>query len=73
MGDRVGADRSHGRRLRRATGERGLATGLGDTASVGLGGITLAGGIGFLLRRNGLAIDDLLAAEVVPPTASCSR
>ena len=49
----------------RATGERGLATGLGDTASVGLGGITLAGGIGFLLRRNGLAIDDLLAAEVV--------
>ena len=49
----------------RATGERGLATGLGDTGSVGLGGITLAGGIGFLLRRNGLAIDDLLAAEVV--------
>ncbi len=49
----------------RATGERGLATGLGDTASVGLGGITLAGGIGFLVRRNGLAIDDLLAAEVV--------
>ena len=49
----------------RATGKRGLATGLGDTASVGLGGITLAGGIGFLLRRNGLAIDDLLAAEVV--------
>jgi hypothetical protein len=49
----------------RATGERGRATGLGDTASVGLGGITLAGGIGFLLRRNGLAIDDLLAAEVV--------
>ena len=49
----------------RSTGERGLATGLGDTGSVGLGGITLAGGIGFLLRRNGLAIDDLLAAEVV--------
>ena len=49
----------------RATAERGLATGLGDTATVGLGGITLAGGIGFLLRRNGLAIDDLLAAEVV--------
>ena len=49
----------------RAIGKRGLATGLGDTATVGLGGITLAGGIGFLLRRNGLAIDDLLAAEVV--------
>jgi FAD/FMN-containing dehydrogenase len=49
----------------RATGEHGLATGLGDTGSVGIGGITLAGGIGFLVRRNGLTIDDLLAAEIV--------
>jgi FAD/FMN-containing dehydrogenase len=49
----------------RATGERGLATGLGDTPTVGLGGITLSGGIGFLVRKNGLTIDDLLAAEVV--------
>jgi FAD/FMN-containing dehydrogenase len=48
-----------------ATGERGRATGLGDTGSVGIGGITLAGGIGFLARKNGLTIDDLLAAEVV--------
>ena len=48
-----------------ATGEHGLATGLGDTATVGLGGITLGGGIGFLVRKHGLAIDDLLAAEVV--------
>ncbi len=48
-----------------ATGEHGLATGLGDTATVGLGGITLGGGIGYLVRKNGLAIDDLLAAEVI--------
>jgi FAD/FMN-containing dehydrogenase len=48
-----------------ATGERGLVTGFGDAGSVGIGGITLAGGIGFLVRRNGLTIDDLLAAEVV--------
>ena len=48
-----------------ATGAHGLATGLGDTATVGLGGITLGGGIGFLVRKHGLAIDDLLAAEVV--------
>jgi FAD/FMN-containing dehydrogenase len=48
-----------------ATGERGLVTGLGDTGSVGIGGITLAGGVGFLVRKNGLTIDDLLAAEVV--------
>lgn len=47
------------------TGERGLATGLGDTGSVGIGGITLAGGIGFLGRKTGLTIDDLLAADVV--------
>jgi FAD/FMN-containing dehydrogenase len=49
----------------RATGERGRVTGLGDTGSVGIGGITLAGGIGFLVRKYGLTIDDLLAAEVV--------
>jgi FAD/FMN-containing dehydrogenase len=49
----------------KATGEHGLATGLGDTASVGVGGITLSGGIGFLVRRNGLTIDDLVGAEVV--------
>ncbi|HEX6461571.1 MAG TPA: FAD-binding oxidoreductase [Thermoleophilaceae bacterium] len=49
----------------KATGEHGLATGLGDTASVGVGGITLGGGIGYLVRRHGLTIDDLLAAEVV--------
>ena len=49
----------------RVTGERGLATGLGDTASVGLGGITLGGGMGFLVRKHGLTIDDVLAAEVV--------
>jgi FAD/FMN-containing dehydrogenase len=48
-----------------AAGERGRATGLGDTGSVGIGGITLAGGIGFLVRKYGLTIDDLLAAEVV--------
>jgi FAD/FMN-containing dehydrogenase len=47
------------------TGKRGLATGLGDTGAVGIGGITLAGGIGYLVRMNGLAIDDLLAADVV--------
>ena len=48
-----------------ATGEHGLVTGLGDAGSVGIGGITLAGGIGFLVRKNGLTIDDLLAADVV--------
>ncbi|MCC6617271.1 MAG: FAD-binding oxidoreductase [Anaerolineae bacterium] len=48
-----------------ATGAHGLATGFGDTASVGIAGITLGGGLGLLLRKYGLTIDDLLAAEVV--------
>jgi FAD/FMN-containing dehydrogenase len=48
-----------------ATAEHGLITGLGDTGSVGVGGITLAGGVGYLVRHSGLTIDNLLAAEVV--------
>jgi len=48
-----------------AAGAHGLATGFGDTGSVGIGGITLGGGIGYLVRKYGLTIDDLLAAEVV--------
>ena len=48
-----------------AAGEHGLVTGFGDTGSVGLGGLTLGGGVGFLVRKHGLTIDSLLAAEVV--------
>jgi FAD/FMN-containing dehydrogenase len=48
-----------------AVGEHDLVTGFGDTASVGIGGITLGGGVGYLVRKHGLTIDDLLAAEIV--------
>jgi FAD/FMN-containing dehydrogenase len=48
-----------------AAAAHGLATGFGDTASVGIGGITLGGGIGYLVRKHGLTIDDLVAAEIV--------
>ena len=48
-----------------AAARYGLATGFGDTGSVGIGGITLGGGVGLLVRKHGLTIDDLLAAEVV--------
>src|ERR687898_390108 len=46
-------------------GAHGLATGFGDTGSVGIGGITLGGGVGYFVRKYGLTIDDLLAADVV--------
>ena len=48
-----------------AADAHGLATGFGDTGSVGIGGITLGGGVGYLMRKCGLTIDDLLAADVV--------
>ena len=48
-----------------ATAEHGLAIGFGDTGSVGIGGITLGGGVGYLVRKHGLTIDNLLAAELV--------
>jgi FAD/FMN-containing dehydrogenase len=48
-----------------AADAHGLATGFGDTGSVGIGGITLAGGVGYLVRKHGLTIDNLLAAELV--------
>jgi FAD/FMN-containing dehydrogenase len=46
-------------------GAHGLATGFGDTGSVGIGGITLAGGIGYLARKHGMTIDSVIGADVV--------
>jgi FAD/FMN-containing dehydrogenase len=43
----------------------GLALTSGDTASVGVGGLTLAGGIGWMVRRYGLAIDAVTGADMV--------
>jgi FAD/FMN-containing dehydrogenase len=48
-----------------AVEKQGLIVGFGDTASVGIGGLTAGGGIGYLVRKHGLTIDSVLAAEVV--------
>ena len=48
-----------------AADEHDLVVGFGDTGSVGIGGITTGGGIGYLVRKYGLTIDNLVGAEVV--------
>ena len=48
-----------------ATHAHGLVTPFGDTGSVGVAGITLGGGVGWLVRKHGMTIDSLLAVEIV--------
>ena len=48
-----------------AAAAHGLATPFGDTGSVGIAGLTLGGGIGWLARKHGLAIDALVSVELV--------
>jgi FAD/FMN-containing dehydrogenase len=54
-------------------GAHGLTTGFGDTGSVGIGGLTLGGGVGYLVRQHGLTIDNLLAADMVIADGSLIR
>ncbi|WP_332685724.1 FAD-binding oxidoreductase [Devosia sp.] len=42
-----------------------VVVGFGDSSSVGIGGLTLGGGVGYMARKHGLTIDSLLAAEIV--------
>ncbi len=49
----------------RALADHGLGLSSGDTASVGVGGLTLGGGIGWMVRAWGLAADQLVGAQLV--------
>ena len=61
---RVGAGATWGA-VAAALSPHGLGLTAGDTNQVGVGGLTLGGGIGWMVRRHGLAIDSLAAAQVV--------
>lgn len=61
---RVGGGATWGR-VATALDPYGWAITAGDTANVGVGGLTLGGGFGWMVRRDGLAIDSLVGARVV--------
>ncbi|MDQ2964314.1 MAG: FAD-dependent oxidoreductase, partial [Chloroflexota bacterium] len=57
----------------RATEPFGLAVPIGVVSGTGIAGLTLGGGIGWLTRAHGLAIDNLVGADVVTATGEILR
>jgi len=56
-----------------ATQARGLATVLGSDADTGVAGLTLGGGFGWLSRRFGWAVDNLVEVEIVSASGELLR
>jgi FAD/FMN-containing dehydrogenase len=61
---RIGAG-AHWGEVAKALAAHDLAISSGDTNQVGVGGLTLGGGIGWMVRMYGLTIDSLHAAELI--------
>ena len=61
------------RDLDAATHAHGLATTGGVISSTGVGGLTLGGGLGWLMRQHGLACDNVLAVEIVTADGQVRR